>query len=121
MLFSCIIAFRINNIYFYSIPIILLFVFFITFLYTPIKFGFDEKALYIKQIKGITEIPFTSIKKVTSFETNNLSNTFRVFGSGGVFGYLGFFKNKELGIFIMYATSKSDLICIETSSKKLYN
>lgn len=118
MLFSCIIVFRVNNIYLYSIPIILFFIVFVTFLHTPVKFGFDEKCVYIKQIKGITEIPFTSIKKVTSFETNNLSNTFRVFGSGGIFGYLGVFKNKELGFFIMYATSKSDLVCIETSSKK---
>lgn len=89
-----------------------------TFLYTPYKIGYDDKGIYIFLIKGKSFIPFNSIKSIKLIKSDNISNSIRLFGSGGLFGYIGYFKNNVLGYYVMYATSTEQLICIETYKRK---
>lgn len=49
---------------------------------------------------------------------SDIDNSIRTFGSGGLFGYLGLFKNNRLGNYTMYATELNNLIFIRTCNKK---
>ena len=43
---------------------------------------------------------------------NSISGSIRKRASGGAGGYVGEFKNKTLGLYMMYATEKKDLVLV---------
>lgn len=43
----------------------------------------------------------------------------RTFGIGGLFGYIGYFKNSILGSYKAYATNSEKAVLIETSDKPI--
>lgn len=89
----------------------------VTFLYCPTHLCFNNKTLIIKRIKGAIKIPVTEIKTVAPIKKSEITSSIRIFGSGGLFGYLGIFKNRRMGKFYMYATELSDLYVIKTHNK----
>lgn len=89
----------------------------ITLLYCPLYLKINNGTLIIRQIKGEMKIPITEIKSVTPINKTSITSSIRVFGSGGLFGYLGIFKNNRIGKFHMYATELTNLYTIQTSTK----
>ena len=118
LLTAFLVTLKVNEPQAYWVGIIVLLSILIPFLYMPRKIGYTNDSIYIQMTKGKILIPFSSIKSIAKIETKDIHKSFRIFGSGGLFGYLGHFKNKQLGHFRMYATSEKELLCIETNTKK---
>jgi hypothetical protein len=81
--------------------------------YLPLSVKIDNDNLYVNRIIGNLTIPVHSIKDA-KICTNETDGSIRYFGSGGFFGYLGIFKNDELGKYYMYAMDKSNRLIIKT-------
>jgi hypothetical protein len=58
------------------------------------------------------------VHSVTVVSNREISNSIRTFGSGGLFGYLGQFRNNLIGNYTMYATEKQNLIYVNTTKGK---
>jgi hypothetical protein len=87
------------------------------FLYMPVKIHVQEDNITIKRIMGEHKILFKDINTIEPINKSDLDGTIRTFGSGGLFGYYGHFKNKKIGKYIMYATSKDNLIKIGSTKE----
>lgn len=81
----------------------------------PISTTVDEHSICIKQICGKT----TFLKKdfvINRISKQDLQGTVRIFGSGGMGGYLGIFRNKKFGKFRMLAVSNKDLWLLKNNA-----
>lgn len=88
----------------------------ITFLYLPIYLKVDDSNLIIRRIKGKRKIPIESMDSILPIEKRDIASSTRIWGSGGLFGYIGTFKNSKYGRYKMYATELSNLYLIKTSN-----
>jgi hypothetical protein len=103
---------------FISCMIIICFSLFCTVLFTPLGIRIDGKNICVNQIKGNMIIPLKDIEEIRKCNTSDIKNSIRKFGSGGFFGYLGVFKNSQLGVYQMYVTDFSNRVLIKTNDKK---
>lgn len=86
----------------------------ICYLYSINCYQLNSMVLVIKRPISIfnKEIYLDSIKTVESISKNDMDNTIRTFGIGGLFSYTGRYHNERLGDFTMYATNKNNLLLI---------
>ena len=94
-------------------------VLFTAFLYSPRKYLVDDRGLVIVRIGGNLVIPFEIIESIRQTDKEEIfKKTTREGGSGGCFGYYGYFRNPTLGIFHMYATQRSHLVFITRKNQE---
>lgn len=102
----------------YVLTIVILLIIIIPAVYSPIHLSINDEKIVIKRIVRNIEIDLRNVYSVTIISNREISNSIRTFGSGGLFGYLGQFKNNLIGSYTMYATEKQNLIYINTSKGK---
>lgn len=56
---------------------------------------------------------------ISRVDSKVIASSVRTFGSGGFFGYIGKFYNRNLGHFQMYVAKRKDLLLITTPKKKI--
>ncbi len=93
-------------------------VFLLPYLYRPLKYIVTENELIIKRLIKPVVIDLSEIKKITPLSREDMIGTIRVFGSGGVFGYFGKFRNKRYGMMTLYTTRTDNRVHILTSEGK---
>lgn len=86
--------------------------------YTPIRLKADNEKITVKKLFGLRKIPLSEVTEVSRISKSDLSSSIQIFASGGLFGYLGRFRNDRLGSYDMYATDLNNLILVCTSNKK---
>lgn len=85
--------------------------------YMPIRLTIENDKIILHRMFGAINIPIKDIIEIKAIENSETAFSIRTFGSGGLFGYLGKFKNKKLGYYTMYATDINELILIRTDRK----
>lgn len=85
--------------------------------YMPIRLTIENDKIILRRLFGTINIPIKDIIEIKAIENSETAFSIRTFGSGGLFGYLGKFKNKKLGSYTMYATNVNELILIRTDRK----
>lgn len=86
--------------------------------YCPVSIIVTQNQLLIRRFFTSKNVP---LNEIVSVEIYSGSTRFlKVCGSGGMFGFYGWYKNKELGRFFIYATNLKELICITLISGKKY-
>lgn len=86
--------------------------------YAPIRLKANGDKITIRLLLVLREIPLNEVIEVRKLSKFEVSGSIRTFGSGGLFGYLGCFKNNKLGNYTMYATEWNNLVLIRTNNKK---
>jgi hypothetical protein len=86
----------------------------------PVKIKLDDEKIFVNQVKSGFSIPYNEIMEIRNYSKHDNQNTIRVFGSGGVFGYIGKFENPQIGNIQMYVTDSSNRILIQTSKGENY-
>lgn len=87
----------------------------VSFMYMPTSVTVDDEKLILRQIKGDITIPISEIIEAKQICPDDMKDGVRRFGSGGLFGYLGWFENPRLGKFLMYATNKNNRFLVKDS------
>lgn len=85
--------------------------------YMPIRLTMGNDRITLHRLFGAINIPMNEIIEFKTIPSSEIMYSIRTFGSGGLFGYLGKFKNKKLGNYTMYATNLNELILIRTNRR----
>lgn len=86
--------------------------------YMPIRLKANDEKVTVRRLFGSLEIPLHEVIDTRRIFKSEIDGSIRTFGSGGLFGYLGRFKNDRLGNYTMYATELNNLILVRTNNKK---
>lgn len=85
-----------------------------TYPYRVDCYEITHDSLVIKRgLAGLNRlIPFAEIESVGIPQKEDFRWTIRTMGNGGLFGYYGWYYNKKLGDFRMYATNKNRILIL---------
>lgn len=111
----CFVVFKLQSEASYFIYTFLLIVNVVTIAYTPLYIEINENSLQIKRVFGSLVIPKVDIISVRRAKA---SFGIRKFGSGGYFGYLGWFWNNSEGNYFSYSTDEQNQVMIQTATRK---
>lgn len=99
----------------YAFAYLLIAVIVATFSYCPLYVEVTTESIVVKKI-------FSSLvihrKDIESIGLYSAAFGLRKFGSGGLFGYLGWFWTKETGNYFSYSTDENNQILIVTPHRK---
>jgi hypothetical protein len=85
----------------------------------PKQYEINENELVIHRKIGNLKIVLNEITNIEKIEQyTQLGFVIRLFGSGGLFGWLGIFYSGKYGIFKMYAGAASPLVMITYGNGK---
>ncbi|WP_300596801.1 PH domain-containing protein [Niabella sp.] len=82
------------------------------------KYRISNEKLTICRPFGNKRIPLTTLVSAKVIDPKLLRWSWRIFGSGGMFGYYGIFGNKQLGTMKWYMTRKDKAVLLETVNHK---
>lgn len=85
--------------------------------YMPIRLKANDVKITVRRLFGSLEISLNEMIEIKRISKSEIDGSIQTFGSGGLFGYLGRFKNDRLGNYSMYATELNNLILVRTSNK----
>ena len=85
----------------------------------PVYYAINNAAVIIKRPFGVIEIDLDTIIDVRPLDPSELAVSVRIFGSGGLFGYLGTFHSSSIGRYSMWSTNRNNLVLIECQNKKI--
>ncbi|NUY80591.1 hypothetical protein HUK80_06770 [Flavobacterium sp. MAH-1] len=89
------------------------------FSFAPTRFALGDEGITIRRFWTDVFIPFDKIKSARKVEKIPSKGLIRTMGSGGFFGYYGYFSNTEFGAMKWYVTHRSNVIMIEVGSEKV--
>lgn len=72
--------------------------------YMPFRLKANDEKITVRRLFGSIEISLSEVTRIRQISKSDIDGSMRTFGSGGLFGYLGRFKNDRLGNYSMYAT-----------------
>lgn len=93
-------------------------IYLLAFAFRPIDYLVTTDELIIHRPLMNVHIKRADIKSVELIDRQKIRDSIRRFGSGGLFGYYGVFKNFPLGSMTWYATSRSQPILIKTTDDR---
>ncbi len=82
----------------------------------PLRVYVAEKGIILQLLLGTIFVPSEEIVKIEPFP--NQGATIRLFGSGGLMGFIGFFSNSVIGNFTAFATDIEHATIIYRKSKR---
>ena len=85
---------------------------------TPHYFYVEKDLIIVKFFLGRKVLE--NIQSVRPIEGVDLKRCARTFGNGGLMGYTGHFRSKELGDFQMLAVNKNELALVTLENGKQY-
>lgn len=81
-------------------------------------YSIQDGKLKIIRLGWATEIQLSAIQKIEQ-KPHAMMGSIRVFGIGGLFGYIGYFKNSILGKYKAYATHSDKTVLIITKNARI--
>ena len=84
-----------------------------SYLFAPQGFLIEETGITVVRKAAPVLIEIGKIENISCIERDRFMKSTRIFGNGGLFGYYGSFRNKELGSFKLYGTHRNFGVLIE--------
>lgn len=87
----------------------------LSFFIFPMYVVADDEGVGVRTLARTKLIPYENIDRIVRVDEQPLFSrlsTIRLFGSGGVFGYIGWFRSKGIGTFLSYATDEKNVFLI---------
>jgi hypothetical protein len=78
-------------------------------------YSIQQGVLRVHRLGWYKDISLSNIKSV-EFKPNVMAGSLRTFGIGGVFGYIGHFRNRTLSNYKAYATHRKKTVVIQTNN-----
>lgn len=77
----------------------------------------ENRMLLIRRLWWDTRIPLDGLKSAEVLDCSGLKGTWRVCGNGGLFSFTGWYQNKALGRFRLYANSFKQLVVLRLAHR----
>lgn len=87
---------------------------FLAYLWKPSYYEVTSEHVIVHRLIGATKYERSRIINVRAGEPDEIKNAIRLFGSGGMFGYFGKFRNQHLKTFVLQCTRRDNLVMIFT-------
>jgi hypothetical protein len=84
--------------------------------WSPTGYEIADGNVVIRRLIGNIRIPVSGIREVRIATRDDLSGSMRLFGSGGLFGYYGLFRNSKFGNSNWYVTDRSHAVVLAGDS-----
>ncbi len=105
-----------NSIEAIIITSVLLIVSFSSFMVFPLYIISDDEGIGIRTLLRTIRIPYQNIDRIERLSRGErlfgIKDAIRIFGVGGVFGFIGLFRMKEIGNFWSYITDEKKAFII---------
>ena len=95
-------------------------IFFVAYLYRPLYYNVEQATLSIKRPINSVNIALYDIKKASLITQDDLGMAIRLFASGGMWGYYGFFYSFKMGKMWWYTTQRQNYVLIQTTDDTQY-
>ena len=98
----------------YAVALIglLMFVMLSVFVFIPLYIITTDEGISIRTLGYMRHIPYANIEKIVRIDELQLHKNIRVMGSGGVFGFIGWFWARNIGLYIAYVTDPKKVFMI---------
>jgi len=90
----------------------------VCYLLHPTSYELNKDELIIKRPIKPVVIKRTDIEDIVFLTDEQLKWTIRSFGVGGLFGYFGYFYNRQLGSMLWYTTQRTNRILIRLKNEE---
>lgn len=90
---------------------------FLGFAYSPRRYTVSAQAITVKRLIGNVRFPLQGVAEARRTTADDLRGIVRLWGSGGLFGYYGFFRTLRLGRCWWYVTNRRNMVVIVTDRK----
>ncbi|PIS46490.1 MAG: hypothetical protein COT17_08240 [Elusimicrobia bacterium CG08_land_8_20_14_0_20_51_18] len=97
----------------YALGTIVFFTLFLTYIYSPRGYAITATHLVIRRAWKPVLLELAEIEKAEALSGEMLAYSFRLWGSGGLFGFFGLFINRKLGRYTAYYTDFSKLVLVK--------
>lgn len=87
-------------------------------LQTPVRIQIVGQQLILKKIVGNVTINISDIREIGVFVPDSIE--LRLFGSGGLYGYIGIFRNSKLGNYRSYVGNYSQSFYVVLNNNRKY-
>jgi len=87
---------------------------FLSYLWKPSSYEITNEYVIVHRLIGAAKYERSRIVNVRAGEPEEIKNSIRLFGSGGMFGYFGKFRNSHLKTFVLQCTRRDNLVMIFT-------
>ena len=79
----------------------------------------DDEGIGIHTMMRTIRIPYSNIDRIVRVDESFMSwDTIRLFGIGGIFGYIGWFRNGKIGTYKAYVTDRKKAFLVYRKSGK---
>ncbi len=102
----------------FAVLILIVAVPFCFILQTPVRIQIVGQQLILKKIVGNVTINISDIREIGVFVPDSIE--LRLFGSGGLYGYIGIFRNSELGNYRSYVGNYSQSFYVVLNNNRKY-
>jgi len=92
---------------------------FLTYAYSPRGYQLTADAIVIKRLIGYIRVPLADVREIRAGTAADFTGVIRLWGNGGLFGYVGLFRTAKLGKSSWYVTNRSKTVIVVTSNKTL--
>ena len=97
--------------------ILLIVIWLFTYLEAPKRVMLTDDAIVLYKVRGRLVLPFGGIKSIREYPS---LKGVRLCGSGGLYGFIGYFYDKEIGRHLRYVGNHDEAFLIELKSGKKY-
>ena len=91
----------------------------LAYAWSPRAYTIDAGTLTIHRLIGNQRLALSAITAVRPGTSADFTRCFRLWGSGGMFGYYGLFSTSRLGQSTWYVTNRRNTVILETSGKPI--
>jgi hypothetical protein len=89
----------------------------LAYLYSPQSYEVSGRSILIKRLIGTVRLPLDSIRELRTGNAADFQRCIRLWASGGLFGYYGWFKTAKLGKCRWYMTNRSNSVIVVTDER----
>src|SRR5262245_24437874 len=100
-----------------AVRIVAIMVVLISWAYSPRSYSFADGAIVVKRLIGNVRVPLEGLQEARPATRDDFTGTIRLWGSGGMFGYYGWFQTRKLGRTKWYMTDRSKAVIVRTATQ----
>ncbi|HET6527594.1 MAG TPA: PH domain-containing protein [Balneolaceae bacterium] len=98
--------------------VLILSIFFVCAFWGVRGYTISETELLIRRLGWANRIKLSDIDDIR-YEPNIMKGSIRIWGIGGLFGFIGYFRNSRLGNYKAYSTSNKHSVVLDVNGKKI--
>jgi hypothetical protein len=89
----------------------------VSFAFSVRSYSYAEGVVVVNRLIGNVRVPLESLREARPATPDDLAGCIRLWGSGGMFGYYGWFRTAKLGTCKWYVTNRSNAVVVRTDTQ----